>query len=105
MARARLTYPTAAVLAAISSGSRYGFDLMEVTGLPDGTVYPILRRLESRGLLEGRWESDASARSEGRPARRYYRLTADGERAVGAAAESFPALFRLFGGGAPESTG
>ena len=45
-----LTYPTAAVLLAIESGHRYGFDIMDVTGLPDGTVYPILRRLERLGL-------------------------------------------------------
>jgi DNA-binding PadR family transcriptional regulator len=48
-----LTYPTAAVLLAIRSGHRYGFDIMDATGLPDGTVYPILRRLERRGVLAG----------------------------------------------------
>jgi hypothetical protein len=33
-----LTYPTAAVLLAIQAGHRYGFDLMDATGLPNGTV-------------------------------------------------------------------
>ena len=47
-----LTYPTAAVLLAIRHGHRYGFDVMDATGLPDGTVYPILRRLERRGVLD-----------------------------------------------------
>lgn len=37
-----LTYPTAAVLLAIQRGHRYGFDIMDATGLPDDTVYPIL---------------------------------------------------------------
>ena len=57
-----LTYPTAAVLLAIRNGYRYGFDIMDATGLPDGTVYPILRRLERRGVLAGSWEAEAAAR-------------------------------------------
>ena len=43
-----LTYATASVLLAVRSGQRYGFEIMDATGLPDGTVYPILRRLERR---------------------------------------------------------
>jgi len=92
-----MTYPTAVTLIAIRNGHRYGFDVMDATGLPDGTVYPILRRLERRGLLEGHWESEAKARLEQRPARRYYRLTAEGERAVEEALSRFPVLSRLFG--------
>jgi len=92
-----LTYPTAAVLLAIREGHRYGFDVMDVTGLPDGTVYPILRRLERRGVLEGAWEDEAKARSEQRPARRYYGLTAVGEEAIDEVLRRFPTLVRLFG--------
>jgi len=77
-----LTYPTAAVLLAIKHGHRYGFDVMDATGLPDGTVYPILRRLERRGVLEGDWEDEAVAQAEQRPARRYYRLTESGRVVV-----------------------
>ena len=33
----RLTYLTGVVLAAIEAGHRYGFDIMDATGLPDGT--------------------------------------------------------------------
>lgn len=95
-----LTYPTAAVLLAIRHGHRYGFDVMDATGLPDGTVYPILRRLERRGVLEGAWEDDAVARAEQRPARRYYRLTPVGEEAMGEVTARFPALVRLFAAGA-----
>jgi PadR family transcriptional regulator PadR len=91
-----LTYPTAAVLLAIRGGHRYGFDVMDATGLPDGTVYPILRRLERRGVLEGVWEGEGRARAEQRPPRRYYRLTRVGEEAVDEVAQRFPALLRLF---------
>jgi DNA-binding PadR family transcriptional regulator len=91
-----LTYPTAAVLLAIREGHRYGFDVMDATGLPDGTVYPILRRLERRGVLEGAWEDEGKARAEQRPPRRYYRLTPLGEESVLEVLERFPALVRLF---------
>ena len=95
-----MTYPTAAVLLAIRQGHRYGFDLMDVTGLPDGTVYPLLRRLERRGVLTGAWEDEEAARAERRPPRRYYRLTPVGEASLEEVAERFPGLVRLF---APEA--
>lgn len=94
--RLTLTYPTAMALAAISEGHRYGFDIMDTTGLPDGTVYPILRRLEVRGYLAGRWEDEEAAFREGRPARRYYELTASGHGALAAALDRFPRLADLF---------
>ena len=93
----RMTFPTAAVLAAVHAGHRYGFDVMDVTGLPDGTVYPILRRLEDRGALEAKWESEAVAHSDRRPARRYYSVTDTGEEAVSIALERYPILARSFG--------
>lgn len=93
-----LTYPTAAVLLAIRKGHRYGFDLMDATGLPDGTVYPILRRLERRGVLEGKWEEEARARAEQRSPRRYYSITPVGEEAVEEVLQRFPALAKVFGG-------
>ncbi len=91
-----LTYPTAAVLLAIRAGHRYGFDVMDATGLPDGTVYPILRRLERRGVLVGDWESEEKARTEQRPPRRYYRITRVGEEAMEEVMARFPALGRIF---------
>lgn len=91
-----LTYPTAAVLLAIENGHRYGFDIMDATSLPDGTVYPILRRLERRGILEGRWEPKEEADAERRPARRYYALTAEGKESLGAVEARFPTLRALF---------
>jgi DNA-binding PadR family transcriptional regulator len=55
---------------------RYGYDLARSTGLASGTLYPILVRLEERGLLDARWEL-----GEGRP-RHVYRLTAAGLEAA-----------------------
>jgi DNA-binding PadR family transcriptional regulator len=92
-----MTFPTAAVLMAIRHGHRYGFDVMDATGLPDGTVYPILRRLERRGVLAGAWEDEAKAHKEQRPARRYYRLTPRGQATADEAVARFPALGRIFG--------
>lgn len=96
-----LTYPTAAVLLAIRAGHRYGFDVVDATGLPTGTVYPLLRRLERRGVLAGAWEDEARAKAEQRPARRYYRLTTLGAGVLEDVAERFPALARLFDGAEP----
>jgi len=92
------TYPTAAVLLAIRAGHHYGFDLMDATGLPNGTVYPLLRRLERRGVLAASWEDEAKAKREQRPPRRYYRLTPKGEAAIGVVMERFPMLVRVFEG-------
>ncbi len=52
----------------------YGLQIGDIAGLPSGTVHPILVRLENTGWLESRWE-EIDPRQEGRPARRYYRLT------------------------------
>jgi len=87
-----LTRPTALVLHALARGSRYGFDIMDATGLPSGTIYPILRRLERDGLARGRWEADDVAHREQRPQRRYYALTAAGETLLAGARARYPVL-------------
>jgi DNA-binding PadR family transcriptional regulator len=74
----RVTYPTALVLQALLDGHHHGFDIMDATGLPSGTVYPILRRLDAEGLVRSRWERDTVAHREQRPSRRYYELSAGG---------------------------
>ena len=86
-----LGYATIAVLKAIAGGAAYGLDIMDRTGLPSGTVYPTLRRLEKRGYLRARWEAESAARSEGRPRRRYYRLSGAGEAALGEAIREYGA--------------
>lgn len=83
----RLTHPTALIVRALAAGHTHGFDIMEVSGLASGTVYPALRRLERAGKVRSDWETETSARDAGRPRRRVYRLTPAGlELAAEAAA-------------------
>jgi len=55
----------------------YGFEVTRATGLPSGTVYPILARLKDAGWLTVRDEG-IIPQEEGRPQRRYYKLTGKG---------------------------
>lgn len=80
----RLGRNTAWILRTIAAGSRYGRDIMEMTGLSGGTVYPALRRLERRGLVTSAPEDPRAARDAGRAARRYYALTPAGHAEVSA---------------------
>lgn len=91
---------TAAVLRAIVDGASYGFDIMDATGLASGTVYPILSRIEARSLVEARWEDADEHRREGRPARKYYRLTDEGREVLLAAIARFRMLGRPLAGDA-----
>ena len=92
-----LSFGAAAILHAIASGRQFGFDIMEATGLTSGTVYPALDRLETAGYLRSKWENEAAAHADGRPARRYFTLTASGATALGAALEKYKALRPLAG--------
>ena len=92
-----LSYGAAAILHAIASGRQFGFDIMEETGLTSGTVYPALDRLESAGYLRSKWEDAAVAHAEGRPARRYFTLTASGAATLRAALGRYKALRPLPG--------
>jgi PadR family transcriptional regulator, regulatory protein PadR len=68
------------VLHLIAEGPSYGNQLMErigemtagVLSVNPNTMYPLLRQLESRGLIKGKWEHPE------RRTRRYYALTAEG---------------------------
>lgn len=104
MSRIRMTYPTAMVLQALDVGYRYGFDIASATGVRAGSVYQILHRLEEGGLVEGAWEPAEVAHSEGRPSRRYYRLTPRSAAAVGDARTRFPRLTSVPHGVAPETS-
>lgn len=92
----RITYPGACVLQALANDYQYGFDIMDFTGLPSGSVYPILRRFEERGLVRSRWESAKAATADGRPRRRNYQLTKLGETALKLAAERLALHHRMF---------
>jgi PadR family transcriptional regulator PadR len=70
------------VLHFTKQGPSYGNQLMErISAVTEGvlsvnpnTMYPLLRQLEERGLVEGSWEHPE------RRSRRYYSLTAEGEK-------------------------
>ena len=80
------------MLGAVSQSVRYGFDIMDATGLPSGTVYPVLGRLERDGYLRSKWEAQTVAQREKRPPRRYYEITAAGSRALSASLEHYRTL-------------
>ena len=93
-AKLNMTYPTALVLQALARGYHHGFDVMDATGLPSGTVYPILRRLDREGLLKSAWEKQSTAERDGRPPRRYYSITAAGQSMLDEALERYHLLER-----------
>jgi DNA-binding PadR family transcriptional regulator len=70
---------------------QYGYSLRQALarrGMPieEGTLYPLLRRLESQGLLESEWQAQQG------PPRRYYRLNAAGEAVLAELTASWNAL-------------
>jgi PadR family transcriptional regulator, regulatory protein PadR len=76
----RMTLPTLRVLKVLLEdpmAERYGLELAQATKLPTGSLYPILIRLEKAGWLASHWE-ETDPSPEGRPRRRFYRLTGDG---------------------------
>lgn len=72
-----------AILASVASAPRYGLEIIrrleDFTDLvvTEGTIYPILARLTHDSLLEARWTTNESSHP-----RKYYRLTAQGRRAL-----------------------
>jgi DNA-binding PadR family transcriptional regulator len=88
-----MTLQTQLVLRAMLTepgSGHYGLQLCEETGLPSGTIYPIVARLEQLGWLVSSWEDPAEHIAQGRPRRRYYRLTDEGaEQARGALARAY----------------
>jgi PadR family transcriptional regulator, regulatory protein PadR len=91
----RLTHITALILKAIDSGFVYGFSIMEMTGLPSGTIYPAMRRMEEDQLIRSRWERQAIADREQRPPRKYYQLSSIGKAALEASLKRYPLIERL----------
>ncbi|HEX7085392.1 MAG TPA: PadR family transcriptional regulator [Vicinamibacterales bacterium] len=73
------------VLAVIEERARHGYEIGRLIAERSGgaltfhvaSLYPLLYRLEARGLIEGRWVEKSGQRR-----RRYYRLTADGRRVL-----------------------
>ena len=71
------------VLALLKDQARYGFEIVQRLGQIDGmltsegTMYPLLGRLRRDGLVETAWKESSAG-----PPRRYYKLTAGGQRAL-----------------------
>src|SRR5262245_22597910 len=89
MGRGFLTYTTAVILQAVANGYLYGFDIIDITGVPGGTVYPALRRLEDAGYLTSEREEQSIAQSEPRPPRKYYELTREGRESLAEAVKRY----------------
>ena len=87
-----LGYATLAVLQALADGYRYGFDVIDHTGLPSGTVYPALATLTRKGLTKARWEEGETARSDRRPRRKYYEVTKAGTEMLRDSMKRFQAM-------------
>jgi PadR family transcriptional regulator, regulatory protein PadR len=91
----KLSHTAALILQAVHAGYIYGFSVMEMTGLPSGTVYPALRRLERDSLIRSHRESQAIADASQRPARKYYKLTRSGKATLEASHKRYPLLAKL----------
>jgi PadR family transcriptional regulator, regulatory protein PadR len=94
-AEIRLSHTAAMILQAIHAGHIYGFGVMTMTGLPSGTVYPAMRRLERDGYIASKWEQQIIADAEQRPPRKYYRVTRAGKLALEAALKRYPLVARM----------
>ena len=72
------------MLALLANGERYGYEITQALnqtdglGLREGTIYPLLTRLQREGLVSSRWQESPSG-----PPRKYYRLTEKGTQAMG----------------------
>ena len=94
MGKSYLSYTATVILQTVSNGYAYGFEIIDITGLPSGTVYPALRRLEDLGYVDSRWEKHEIAQRELRPPRKYYELTRSGEAALAEAMNRYKLIER-----------
>lgn len=71
------------ILAILSRGERYGYDIVQALSGPEGlvikggTIYPLLNRLQAEGLVNAEWRPSPQG-----PRRKYYTLAPAGERAL-----------------------
>jgi PadR family transcriptional regulator PadR len=95
----RITDETAAVLSLFvdqPQRSLYGLEIITETSIPSGSLYPILLRLEARGVIDGVWEEIDEA-AAGRRRRRYHRITSDGIAYASSALEEWRAVMEQRG--------
>jgi len=83
-----------AIVAILDEQTAYGYEIVKTLGerasflqLEQGTVYPLLRRLEKRKLLESEWNYDDPTKPK-----KYYKLTADGKMALQMMTETWSVL-------------
>jgi len=83
-----------AIVAVLDEQTAYGYEIVKTLGerasflqLEQGTVYPLLRRLEKRKLLESEWNYDDPTKPK-----KYYNLTADGKMALQMMTETWSVL-------------
>ena len=76
------------VLALLSRGDNYAYDIAsrmaEAVGMGEGTIYPLMRRMQADGLVE-----TYLVESSAGPSRKYYRLTAAGRSSLTAQKEAW----------------
>ena len=83
-----------AILSLLKKGEKYGLELLDTLrdrpaiGVADGSLYPLLARLEREGRVSTRWVPGAGAG----PPRKYYRLSKEGLRALEAMRSSWSAF-------------
>lgn len=90
-----------AVLKLLEGGSMYGYELVTaiakrsdgVLAMGQSTLYPMLYNLEAQGFVSSQWRETQSGRK-----RKYYALTAKGERRLAADAAQWQAVARAMRG-------
>jgi len=88
------------VLAVLEAGPSYGYAIVKelnqrcegILRLGEGTIYPVLYRLEEKKLISARWRLAENGRE-----RKYYRLTPKGRRAIAANCQQWQMLALVMG--------
>ncbi len=87
---------TLAILSLLSKKRAYGYEVvklldvkMSFLALEQGTVYPLLRRLEKRELLKSEWDYEEPTKPK-----KYYTVTQEGLKALGAMTQTWFILSR-----------
>ena len=79
------------VLALLSRGDNYAYDIAsrmaEAVGMGEGTIYPLMRRMQTDGLVE-----TYLVESTAGPSRKYYRLTPKGRESFAAQRDAWRAF-------------
>ena len=86
------------LLAVLSDGPSYGYQLVQdlntkapgVLKTGEGTIYPVLHRLQERELIQSAWRTGETGRQ-----RRYYRITPKGKKALTDNRQQWAALAKV----------